>query len=129
MLSIFSIFSLFKIIFTISFVSSKLGVIISTILNNLFTKKSFVSSFIKEFPLVAIITGSRTIFFTLYFNNFSYITSPFSLLFNIPIFTAETSITSNIASICFSNISIETSSSIFTFCGFCAVKLVITVIP
>ena len=92
-----SIFLFFKIIFTISFVSSKLGVIISASLNNLFTKKSFVSSFIKEFPLVAIITGSRTIFSALYFNKDSYIIFPFSLVFIIPIFMAETFIVSNIA--------------------------------
>ena len=34
-------------------------------------KNFFVSSLIKEFPLVAIITGSRTIFLALYFNNSS----------------------------------------------------------
>ena len=67
------------------------------------------SSFNNLYSLLETITGSITIFFALYFLRAAPIVLISSLLESIPTFTLSTSISSKIAFICPSTMSVEIS--------------------
>ena len=105
------------------------GVIISASGIRMLINDALASSSKSLDPLVETITGSKTIFFGLYFFNLSAIVLISSELDTIPIFTASGNISSNIHSSSFARKSCVTSLIPYTPVVFCAVSDVMALIP
>ena len=93
------------------------------------SKQSTLDGGINAHPFLAYMTGSTTIFFGLYSISFLYTASMHTGVDNMPIFTASTFISSNIASICSSIIFGVISSILITLEVFSATTQTTTLIP